>query len=233
MVWACAAKRRWWFGEEMHGVWSRGSKTKRTWSEVVEKDCQACKQNKEDAMDRSKWRKLIKDVRWSGWMWVGECFFLYRPTWVVPDQGPLNGCVCVLLQIVDVQASVEGGREFVAAGCSVESHQVCGSLQCRLVDKLPHDGWCPRDTRHSCQFCQQFRCGAGRGCTGQWFGDVSDDRLIDSAVTTLLRLSTWFLISSVHIHICRVAQKEPDYSTFQPRYENLHKIALLTLVVHR
>ena len=45
-------------------------------------------------MDRSKWRKFIKDVRWSGWMWVGECFFLYRPTRVVPDQRPLNGCVC-------------------------------------------------------------------------------------------------------------------------------------------
>jgi len=36
---------------------------KRTWREVVEKDCQARKLNKEDAMDRSKWRKLIKDVR--------------------------------------------------------------------------------------------------------------------------------------------------------------------------
>ena len=22
-------------------------------------------------------------------------FFWYRPTWVVPDQRPLNGCVCV------------------------------------------------------------------------------------------------------------------------------------------
>ena len=28
-------------------------------------------------------------------MWVDECFFWYRPTRVVPDQGPLNGCVCV------------------------------------------------------------------------------------------------------------------------------------------
>ena len=46
-------------------------------------------------MDRSKWRKLIKDVWWSGWVWVGECFFWYRPTRVVPDQRPLNGCVCV------------------------------------------------------------------------------------------------------------------------------------------
>jgi len=25
-------------------------------------------------MDRSKWRKLIKDVQWSGWVWVRECF---------------------------------------------------------------------------------------------------------------------------------------------------------------
>jgi len=30
--------------------------------EVVEKDCQARKLNKEDAVDRSRWRKLIKDV---------------------------------------------------------------------------------------------------------------------------------------------------------------------------
>ena len=35
---------------------------KRTWREVVEMDCQARKLNKEDAMDRSRWRKSIKDV---------------------------------------------------------------------------------------------------------------------------------------------------------------------------
>jgi len=46
-------------------------------------------------MDRCKWRKMIKDVRWSGWVWVDECFFWYRPTRVVPDKRPLNGCVCV------------------------------------------------------------------------------------------------------------------------------------------
>jgi len=34
----------------------------RTWTEVVKKDCQARKL-KEDAVDGSKWRKLIKDVR--------------------------------------------------------------------------------------------------------------------------------------------------------------------------
>ena len=35
--------------------------------EVVKEDCQARKLNKEDAMDRSKWRKLIKDGG-SGWV---------------------------------------------------------------------------------------------------------------------------------------------------------------------
>ena len=45
-------------------------------------------------MDRCKWRKVIKEARWSGWVWVSECFFWYRPTRVVPDQRPLNGCCC-------------------------------------------------------------------------------------------------------------------------------------------
>ena len=71
---------------------------KRTWREVVEKDCYACKLNKEDAMDCRKWRKLISDVRWPGWVWVGECFFWYRPTWVVPDQRPLNS-VCAFISL--------------------------------------------------------------------------------------------------------------------------------------
>jgi len=35
---------------------------KKTWREVVEKDCQAHKLHREDAMDVSRWRrKLIKD----------------------------------------------------------------------------------------------------------------------------------------------------------------------------
>ena len=40
-----------------------GARPKRTWREVVGKDCQARKLNIEDAMDHSEWRKLIKDVR--------------------------------------------------------------------------------------------------------------------------------------------------------------------------
>jgi len=44
---------------EVEGPRPRG-RPKRTWTEVVKEDCQA---RKLDAMDRSKWRKLIKDVR--------------------------------------------------------------------------------------------------------------------------------------------------------------------------
>jgi len=46
---------------EVKGPRPRG-RPKRTWREVVEKDCQVHKLNKKDVMDRSRWRKLIKDV---------------------------------------------------------------------------------------------------------------------------------------------------------------------------
>ena len=66
--------------------------------------CQARKLNKGDAMDRCKWRKVIKEARWSGLVWVGECFFWYQPTRVVPDQRPLNGrccCCCCLISVIN------------------------------------------------------------------------------------------------------------------------------------
>ena len=58
-----------------------------TWKEVVQKDCQARNLKKEDAVDRGRWKKLIKIGWWSGW-WVGECFFWYRLAQVVLDKGP-------------------------------------------------------------------------------------------------------------------------------------------------
>jgi len=33
----------------------------KTWGEIVENDCQACNLNREDAMDRNRWRKQIRD----------------------------------------------------------------------------------------------------------------------------------------------------------------------------
>jgi len=47
---------------EAEGSRPRG-RPKRTWKEVVREDCQARKLNKEDAVDRCKWWKVIKEVR--------------------------------------------------------------------------------------------------------------------------------------------------------------------------
>jgi len=44
---------------EVDGSRPRG-RPKRAWREVVQKDCQAGNLNREDAMDCSRWRKLIK-----------------------------------------------------------------------------------------------------------------------------------------------------------------------------
>jgi len=47
---------------EVEGSRPRG-RPKRTRKEVVREDCQALKLYKEDAVDRCKWRKVIKEVR--------------------------------------------------------------------------------------------------------------------------------------------------------------------------
>jgi len=47
---------------EVEGSRPRG-RPKKTRKEVVREDCQARKLNKEDAVDRCKWRKVIKEAR--------------------------------------------------------------------------------------------------------------------------------------------------------------------------
>ena len=47
---------------EVEGSRPRG-RPKRTWKEVVREDCETRKLNKEDAVHRCKWRKVIKEVR--------------------------------------------------------------------------------------------------------------------------------------------------------------------------
>ena len=44
----------------MEGARPRG-RPKQTWREIVEKDYQARKLNRQDAMDRNRWRKQIRD----------------------------------------------------------------------------------------------------------------------------------------------------------------------------
>ena len=45
---------------EVEGARPRG-RPKKTWRDIVEKDCQAHNWNKEDAMDCKRWRKQIRD----------------------------------------------------------------------------------------------------------------------------------------------------------------------------
>jgi len=45
---------------EVEGARPRG-RPKKTWREIVEKDFQARKLNREDAIDRKRWRKQIRD----------------------------------------------------------------------------------------------------------------------------------------------------------------------------
>ena len=45
---------------EVEGARPRG-RPKKTWREIVEKDCQAHKSNMKDAMNCNKWRKQITD----------------------------------------------------------------------------------------------------------------------------------------------------------------------------
>jgi len=46
---------------EIEGVRPRG-RSKKTWRETVEKDCQACGLNREDATDLCRWMKQIRDI---------------------------------------------------------------------------------------------------------------------------------------------------------------------------
>jgi len=68
---------------------------KKTWREIVEKDCQACKLSREDAIDHNRWRKQMTTTGVSGWM-----FLLVPAHTGCPEQNPesvkrLCVCVCV------------------------------------------------------------------------------------------------------------------------------------------
>ena len=133
----------WWLGEEMYGIWSRGSQTrgrpKRIWREVEEKGCQARKLSKEDAMDCCRWRKLIKDVWWSGWVWVGECFFWYRPTWAPRQKAVKRLCVSVTVYVRVVRLQSPMLDQFsISLHHDCQPHSLTNSLlQLPVVDDSP------------------------------------------------------------------------------------------------
>jgi len=60
----CCEKKKWvkkCMEYEVDGARPRG-RPKKTWREIVEKDCKAHGLNREDAMDRSRWRKQIRMI---------------------------------------------------------------------------------------------------------------------------------------------------------------------------
>jgi len=48
-----------------------------SWREVVQKDCQACSLNKEDAMDHGRWKMI--QAGWPRWWLLGRWMFLLAP----------------------------------------------------------------------------------------------------------------------------------------------------------
>ena len=86
---------------------------------------------------------------------MGECFFRYWPTRVVPDQRPVNGCVCVFsgyngnntmvsnLQKLDAQFSIS---KHVHASEVADNAQARGQLNvsAELVNQLRQHELCAR-----------------------------------------------------------------------------------------
>jgi len=68
---------------------------------------------------------------------VGERFFWYRPTRVVPDKGPLNGCVCVCVCVANAVLLIEPSK--VAVRISIlpvtknQQNPNCLGIFCRFI----------------------------------------------------------------------------------------------------
>ena len=98
--------------------------------------------SKEDAVDCSKWRKFKKDVWWSGWVWVGECFFWYQPTRVVLVKELLNSCVRVTSLHKFDQTTSTSQTGFVTFSTDWRHYTLCWPSQDR--------SWRPAAVVHRC-----------------------------------------------------------------------------------
>ena len=59
---------------------------------------------------------------------MGECFLWYRPTWVVPDQRPLNGrccCCCCLYAVFIVRVTGCLVVQFIIHSCDKFKKMFC------------------------------------------------------------------------------------------------------------
>jgi len=107
---------------------------------------------------------VIKEAWWSGWVWVGECFFWYRPTRVVPDQRPLNGrcCCCCCTQYF---TNTDKFTKFIPVDCSFPkiSWKFANNVQNKPVNE--HRSTSKRLNKYKNQLI--YRQG-GRVCSQQW-----------------------------------------------------------------
>jgi len=67
---------------EVEGSRPRGRR-KKTWGEIVKKDCQACGSNREDAMDRNRWMKQTRNTFY-GTRYLSHCYarFAFNPLFI-------------------------------------------------------------------------------------------------------------------------------------------------------
>jgi len=79
---------------------------KKTWREFVEKDCQAHKLNKEDAMDRKRWRKQMTMTGVSGQM-----FLLVPAHPGCPEQSPESRKMVVVVVCFSALTVLVGQQE--------------------------------------------------------------------------------------------------------------------------
>ena len=98
------------------------------------------------------------DRRWSGWVWVGECFFWYRPTRVVPDKGLLSWCqtVCTFTVRTHTHTRVTPTWRLEAVWCSQLSEAASSGSTRQTWFTGP--GHFTGPTHNGQTFCLSTRC---------------------------------------------------------------------------
>ena len=98
------------------------------------------------------------DRRWSGWVWVGECFFWYRPTRVVPDKGLLSWCqtVCTFTVRTHTHTRVTPTWRLKAVWCSQLSEAASSGSTRQTWFTGP--GHFTGPTHNGQTFCLSTRC---------------------------------------------------------------------------
>ena len=93
---------------------------------------------------------------------MGECFFWYRPTRVVPDQRPLNGCVCVCVCVLSflrsfVHPSIHlsiGLCQVTLTACYVaDVYRTCTKVRCSSAAVFSRRNYAPKSLPQSRLAC--------------------------------------------------------------------------------